>query len=853
MQPYAKTPSIPSAQNILAPMQNALDPASMAITLPPEMTGDTLAMLPEAVFDLGGGFIGAEDESAEGDEYDFTANLAEKIDDDILEALGSELVSAVESDKETRAAHNEKYVKGITALGINFDPEAAQSEIFGNINHPLLIEAATQFQARAMAELYPAEGPVKTKIAGENSRELMEQAGRVQDYMNYQLVHDDPTYYPERDQMLFTLPFTGSEFDKQYYDKNLGKVVSRWVRYDDMIIHYGATCFENCPRYTHVLHLELNDIKRLQLNGHYKEGVDFTEDEAATEISVIGEKLAKVDGVELQGDESATSVRDLYEIHIEYNLAGFEDQEGINLPYIITVDKTSKRVLSIYRNWKEDDERRIKRVWFTHKKFLPGFGFYGFGLFHTIGSLGEVATKIMQLLLDAGAFSALQGGFKTKDAKLGGSIEIAPGVWQDVELTAEELSKAFWTPPFKEPSGTLFNLLGAVVELGRRFASTTEVMVGDAATTGPVGTTVALVEQGSKVFSGIHRRLHNAIGLELQHMADLNGEQLEDAEYPYNVRGATKEIFKQDFDGRVDIIPVSDPNIVSNAQRISMAQAVFQLATQMPDIADRREAAYSLLTAMRIPDYEAIFPPEKEAERTDPVSEIAIAMMGRPLKAYLDQDHGSHITVHMGALQMGTVMPQIAPAIQAHIAEHMAMKLVMDMQQAMQMPMQPLAWGAKPRESLTQPLPPEQENMVAMRAAQAMQQMMQQMMQAQQAQQGQGQQGQGGDGGQTQLAAAQITAQTQKEIAGMAAQTKQQEMGLKAQMQQSKDAQKQNEFMAEMALRHEEFKHQQNMDVATFRKEMDDRQQQTMAAVQAMVAEVKHELALKAAQNTGKE
>jgi hypothetical protein len=849
MNPYRKTPSIVSAQ---LPAGVPVLEESIAVTVPQEIDGDALESLANAVFDETGLFIGDNDEllEAEGEEkeeLDFDDNLAEELDPAELTDLGSELVKAVEDDDESRSAYYTEYVKGITALGINFDKEAQQSDVFGSINHPLLIEAATQFQARAMSELYPATGPVKAQILGKSDNLLVEQAGRVQDYMNYQLMTLDKTYFAERDQMLFVLPFSGSEFDKQYYDKSTKKVVSRWVRCENMIVNYGATNFESCPRYAERIKTELNDIKRLQARGHYRNvALSETDEDQLTEV---GEKIAKIDGVEIEGQDNGNTVRTLYEIHVDLNLAGFEDEDGINLPYIVTVDKDSKQVLSIYRNWAEGDELKIKRVWFTHKKFLPGFGFYGFGLFHTIGSLGEVATKIIQLLLDAGAFSALQGGYKSKDAKLPESTEIIPGKWQDTELTADELAKAFYTPPFREPSSTLFNLLGAIVELGRRFAATTEVMVGDAATTGPVGTTVALVEQGSKVFSGIHKRLHNAIGIELQHIADLNFEQLPEEEYPYSVSGEDKAVFKSDFDGRVDIVPVSDPNIFSSAQRIAMSQAVFQIATQMPDIADRRKAAVALLTAMRVPNSDEIFPEPQEAVRADPVTEGAAVAVGKPIKAFLEQNHQAHIMVHMGMMQMQMLPPQVMPILQAHIAEHMAMQMFMQMQQTMQMPLPPVNWGADKNEQFSMEIPPQAENMIAMQSAQAMQQMMAQQQQQMAQQQQQGKQGQQPPA--DPAIAAQINAASKEKIETIKASVKGQDLQVKAGIAQVKETRAQNEFMQEMALRGAEFQHQREMDIATFRQAIAENTQQSQQAIKSMLDEFRHEMALK--QVAGKE
>lgn len=832
VNPYQNLQKLVMAQ----PMQAAMpDAASIAVEIPAQLNGDVLAAMEQVVFDENGNPI-LEEAVVEVKKVNHYENLAEKIDEDVLDKIGNEIVAAVESDIESRKPYYKKFVDGITALGINFDESAERSEVFGSITHPLLIEAATQFQARAMAELFPPDGPVKTRVLGESTPELVAQAQRVQDFMNYQLVYEDPLYYEESDQLLFMLPFSGSEFRKQYYDKSTNKIISRWVRNEDFIIHYGASSLEQCPRYAHRLRLEVNEIKRLQKVGHFRQ-IPLT-DEATNEDNDVAEKIKKIDGIIVQTENDA-GPRVLYEVHIDYDLPGYE--EDISLPYIITVDSETRKIYSIYRNWSENDETRTKRIWFTHYKFLPGFGFYGFGLLHTIGSLGEVATRILQILLDAGAFSAVPGGFKTKDAKLPADIIIEPGVWKDVEATAEELARAFFTPNFSGPPETLFSLLGAITDLGRRFAATTEVMVGDAATTGPVGTTLALVEQGSKVFSGIHKRLHRALLREFQHIAQLNFEQLDETEYPFNVNGVEKTVFKTDFDGRVDVIPVSDPNIFSHAQRVAMAQAVFQIATQMPDVANRRKAAVSLLQAMRVPNIEEIFPEKAQAERADPVTEIVFASLGRPLRAYLDQNHQAHIMVHMSALQTQQVPPHAVPILQAHIAEHMAMAVYMQMQQ-MGIKLPPLNWQAEPHESMSVPLPVEFENMIAMQAAQMMQMMMQQMPppQQQNAQQGNA----------DKIMAAQIAAQTQKEINALNAQMKQQSDLIKAQTKQAEtaanmQAQKEqqaidyNKFITQLALEREKFMHERAMDIAEYRKELMEMQNRLKEEFRAMIDELK--------------
>lgn len=668
------------------------------------------------------------------DTIPFNANLAEILSEEELKEIGCDICEKVEADKESRKRWYDTLKKGLDTLGIYCPDDDADTGI-QRVTHPLLVEAATQFQARAMAELLPPGGPVKASIVGETSEEIIQQGQRCEEYMNYQLTVEDRGYYEERDQMLYLLPFTGSEFDKQYHDPTTGKTISRWVRSDHFIAPYDAKSLENAPRYTHELHITRNDYRRMVKAGMYSDILLDEEDPDDTvveegEDAPLTEKLMSLDGQEkpgakLEGDKEMV----LYETHIDYDLEGYE--EDIALPFIITVDSKSEKVVGIRRNWKEDDEYKLKRIWFTHKKFLPGFGFYGFGLLHTIGNLGEAATEILRILLDAGAFATLQGGFKSKDAKLPGDVELTPGTWEDCEMTADELQRAFYTPPFKEPSQVLFSLLGTITELGQRFAATTETMVGDAATTGPVGTMVAQIEQGSKVFSGIHKRLHYAFGTEFMHLAELNGENLPEA-YPYTPKSGNRMVMRSDFDGRVDVIPVSDPNIFSSAQRIAMAQTALQLAQSMPDIADRRKAAVGLLAAMRFPNPEAIFPPKAAAQRLDPVSENAAILMGRPIMAYIEQAHQAHNTAHMAQLQ--ALPEQYRPLMMAHMMEHEAMHQTMTLTQ-MGVPIPPVDWHAESHEPMFQELPPEVETQIAMMSAQALQQSMQQQQMAAQQQQ----------------------------------------------------------------------------------------------------------------------
>ena len=758
----------------------------------------------ELTIDLETGEVSVETEDdTPADSAGHMENLANLLDEDELEELGAEILRLVETDEESRAEWYKRYKAGLEALGIYNIEKVNEVLDTIQIKHPLLIEAATQFQSRAMAELLPAKGPVKAGLFGDVDQELFDQGRRVEQFMNYQLTIEDRGYYDERDQMLFKLPFTGSEFDKQYYCPVKKRVVSKWVHAENFIVPYKTTSLEDAPRYTEVLYMQHTQYRRLVKAGFYRD-VDL---EATGETQETGEKANVFEVIDTMQGESKPSAavegskeHKFFECHIELDLPGYE--EDIALPYVVTVDSETGEVLAIYRNWKAEDEDKKKRVWYTHKKFLPGFGFYGFGLLHAIGGLGELASRLLDVLLDAGAFASLQGGFKSKDAKLKGDITLVPGQWQDTEMTAEELEKAFYTPPFKEPSQTLFQLLGLVVEGGQRFAATTETMVGDAATTGPVGSMVAQIEQGSKVFSGIHKRLHKAFGDEFIHIAELNGEWLPDT-YPYKLRGTEQNVLRQDFDGRIDVVPVSDPNIFSSAQRLAIAQTSLQIVGQFPDLADRREAVLDLMRAIRHPDPERLFPDKKLVPRTDPVTEGALMLAGKAVRAYGDQHHQAHNAVHQ--LQLQQAPDHVKPTIQAHIMSHMSMAQRLEMQNAMGFALPPMDLYADPEEMVPQ-LPPEIENQIAMRAAQVAQQMLQQMRE-QQAKQENAAQMQAQQEAQAKVQADMAKAQSELQF-------KAQESQAKAQLEMAKLQQAAQAQQAELATRQQEAQMRFETDMA---------------------------------------
>ena len=692
-----------------------------------------------------------------GDAQDHYANLAEHIDPTELSRIGMEICEGVDADIKSRSEWNERLAKGLETLGIAIPSDADMGvlKVAKAIHHPLLAEALVQFQARAYAELFPPSGPAKGTALGKRTREIEDQAQRVEDFLNYQLTLQDRPYYEESDQLLFMLGMDGSQFRKVYHDPLLKRNVARWVRAEHFVVPYSATSLETAPRYTHIIKETKNDVLKLMKAQFYKAEALEPPTDAGADRTVL--QVAKDDA-----EGKAPEIRDedaeytTFECHIDLDIKGFEDKteevdqlgqqkhSGIALPYVCRVDKETKKVRAVFRNWKETDPDKTKRVWFSHYKYLPGTGFYGFGLLHTIGGLSNAATALLRLIVASAGFAGMQGGAKTRTGKgIPSNFTLEFGEYKELDASYEELQKAFWTPPFKEPGESLFKVLGLIQELAQRFASTTEAMVGDAKNTGPVGTTLALIEQGSKVATGIHKRCHIALGYELRLLADLNGEYTPEEGYPYDVVGESKQVLKSDFSDKVDVSPVSDPNIFSSTQRIAMAQAVLQLADSAPDLYDRREAHMGMLKSMRVPDPENLLPDRAKLVRCDPVTENALAMTGHPLKVFQDQEHDAHIAVHLGDLQI--MLAQGSPSAQVfqqvilpHIAEHEAMAMRIKMMQATGMNLPQVNLQAQPGddEPLVQEFPPEIENQIAVKAAGVMQQLVGQLKQAQAGAQG---------------------------------------------------------------------------------------------------------------------
>jgi hypothetical protein len=615
-------------------------------------------------------------------ETSFGENLAEEMDDKELSQIASELVHNYESDKDARSQWEYRYKQGLETL----DPNGGMAEEenqratrgLSTVVHPMIAEAATQFNAKAIAELYPSGGPVKTVIVGDPSEEMEEQAKRVKDYMNYQITQEMPEYFPDLDQMLFQLPLVGHTFKKVWWDANLDRQCSQFVKAEDFIVSPDSKDLYTSPRYSHVIRMPRNDYNKYVKAGYY-----LPSKYTGNDTDPSGDIGSEIEGVDPYGDESTDEVMTLIEMHTYYTFDGIDggedddDDNVIALPYVITIDYDADKVVSIRRNWDEDDEKQKRRDWFVSYKFLPGTGFYGFGLYHMIGGLGKAATGSLRALLDSAAFANMQGGFKLKGRVTGGELQINPGEFADLDATVDDVNKAIMPLPFKEPSATLFNLMNAITDAGRRFASTADLNVGDVNPNAPVGSTVALIEQGSKAFSAIHKRLHYSQGQEFKLLAKLNAEYLPES-FEFAQSGISTTMYAKDFDNRIDVIPVSDPNIFSTSQRIAQAQAVLQMAQSAPQLHDQYEAYKRMYEAIRISNIDEVLMKPELASRVDPITENMSLMYGKPIRAFPEQDHDSHIAVHMQFIQDPSLAGNpgamaMQPLIIAHIAEHIAL------------------------------------------------------------------------------------------------------------------------------------------------------------------------------------
>ena len=655
----------------------------------------------------------------------FGQNLAEDMSDKELNASASELISYYNNDREARSEWEERYKKGLQTLdpdgGMDESEDERATRGLSIVVHPMIAEAATQFNAKAIAELYPSGGPVKTVIVGDPSEELEEQGRRVREYMNYQITQEMPEYFPDLDQMLFHLPLVGQTFKKVWWDSNMDRQCSQFVKAEDFVVAPESKDLYTSPRYTHVIRMPKNDYNRYVQSGYY-----LPSNDQGGDLDPSGDTIGEIEGVDQYADDVQDNVMTLLEMHVYHNFEDEDDDDenAVAIPYVVTVDYDNENVVSIRRNWKEEDERKLRRDWFVSYKFLPGLGFYGFGLYHLIGGLGKAATGSLRALLDSAAFSNMQGGFKLRGRVSGGEVQVNPGEFVDLDATVDDVNKAIMPLPFKEPSQSLFSLLGYIVEAGQRFASTADLNVGDVNPNAPVGSTVALIEQGSKAFSAIHKRLHYAQGQEFKLLADLNAENLPE-QFTFSLIGGDAEVFAADFNERIDIIPVSDPNIFSTAQRIAQAQAVLQMAQSAPEMHDMYAAYKRMYEAIRIPNIDEILVKPEDAPMLDPIDENMSIMYGKPIKAFIEQDHDSHIAVHMQFLQDPSLAGNpgaagMQPILVAHVAEHIALLYRTRMEASIGVPL-PTIPDLRNKDFQFEDINPELDRLISQRAAQVVQ------------------------------------------------------------------------------------------------------------------------------------
>ena len=620
---------------------------------------------------------GLSEEQVEETEEEFYRNLVDDLDEDVLDDIAIKVHENFTSDKESRAEWESMFERGFDLLGLKLEETSEPFEGACTAVHPVLIESAVKFQSKATQELFPAAGPVKSQIIGEVTEEKEDQAQRVKQFMNYQITDQMPEYFDEFERMLFHLPLIGSAFKKIYFDSNLNRPVSEFVPIDQFYVSYYATDLRRADRYTHVIYRSEVEMKRDIASGMY---ADIDLPTAGTpDLAPISQKMDTIMGLSPSGNNDSQYV--VLEQHCYLELPEpFNDDEAIALPYIVTIEEQTQQVLSIRRNYNKDDKRKEKKMFFTHYKFVPGFGFYGLGLIHFLGNLTMTATAAMRSLVDAGQFATLPGGFKAKGMRIVGDNDpIAPGEFREVEATGNDLSKMIINLPYKEPSQTLFQMLNFVTATAQKFADTSEQVVADAASYGPVGTTMALLEASSKFFSAIHKRIHKSQHEEFKLLGRINYEYLPE-ESTCDVPNGTLNIFKKDFDGRIDIIPVSDPNIPSSAHRMMMAQLALQLSqSSPPGMFNVEELNKTILTAANIPNLDKIMPRKPDPIPLDPVSDIQAAVKGIPIKAFIGQNHDAHIQVKTAYLQdpmngANPMMQRIAPVLQANIQEHMIMK-----------------------------------------------------------------------------------------------------------------------------------------------------------------------------------
>ena len=612
----------------------------------------------------------------------FNINLAEVLGDDVLASIASDLLSSIKGDKQSRSEWEKTYTDGLKYLGMKFDDARSQPfEGSSGVIHPILAEAVTQFQAQAYKEMLPAKGPVKTEIVGARTVEIENQAERVQEFMNYYIMNVMEEYDPELDQMLFYLPLAGSAFKKVYFDVVLNRAISKFIPPEDLIVPYEAADISSAERITHVINMSSNEIKKQQLSGFYA-NVDIGSDGYAEDMSEVEEAIDEIQGMSPSYKENRN--RTVYEVHTVLDIEGFEDVDatgnptGLKLPYIVTIEDSSEKVLSIRRNYNETDPLKNKINYFVQYKFMPGLGFYGLGLSHMIGGLSKASTSILRQLIDAGTLANLPAGFKARGMRIRDEDDpLQPGEFRDIDTTGGSLRENLIPLPIKEPSNVLMQLLGLLVDSGKRFAAIADMNVGDMNAAMPVGTTVALLERGTKVMSAIHKRLHYSQKLEFNLLAKVFGESLPPI-YNYAIGTGSNEVKQQDFDDRVDIIPVSDPNIFSQSQRVTLAQELLQMVQSNPQVHGPMgiyEAYRRMYAALGVDNVEALLqpPPDMTPQPVEAGLENAGLLLGQPAQAFPEQNHQAHIDTHRSLFFTDLVKesPQVQALIISHCMQHL--------------------------------------------------------------------------------------------------------------------------------------------------------------------------------------
>ena len=657
--------------------------------LPPELVEEIVPVLAEGMsaenvyeFDDGSAVVGEYEEEVMVQQAPFDGNLADFADDAELGMISSELTGDINDDFSSRQDWEDTYKRGLEFLGMKYEERVEPFEGSSGVIHPLLAESVTQFQAQAYREMLPASGPVRAEVIGAQTEVLVKQAERVKDYMNYMITYEMEEYDPEMDQMLFYLPVIGSTFKKVYFDPLKGRAVSQFVHAEDLVVPYGVTDLASSPRITHVIKMNSNEVRKLQLAGFYRD-VDLpTGGTSEEENSEVQESINDIQGVHPSNTSTELT---LYEIHTDLDLGGFEDLDqmgeptGLKLPYIVTIIEDNGSVLSIRRNYDEVDQLKRRKDYFVHYKFLPGLGFYGLGLTHMIGGLVQASTSILRQLIDAGTLSNLPAGFKARGARIRDEDSaIQPGEFRDIDVAGTDIRNSLMPLPFKEPSGTLYNLLGTLVDAGRRFAAMADMKIGEMGGETPVGTTMAIMERGTKVMSAIHKRMHYSQKLEFKLLAGVFSQSIQ--AYPY--MPSTEfgpEVFAQDFDGRVDVLPVSDPNIFSMAQRIALAQTQLQLVQSNPQIHGGPQGLYQayrkMYEALGVNNIDSILPAPPAPQPVNAAKENQMALTGAPPQAFPDQDHQAHIETHLAIMSTPVVQMNAATLaiLQGHIQEHIGM------------------------------------------------------------------------------------------------------------------------------------------------------------------------------------